>query len=351
MSISKNSKRNVVLAGACLAGGLALAFPAASQASLLSNVVFNDTLATNGSTLGSSGAPTATSTNYDVASSKAATSSSLTSGSPLKLIGPSTSGGVTEVQALFTSTPVQLTTIGQSVELTVTFTNAAGLNQNSSSSVDIGLYNSGGSAPYNTLENGSAASGTQTGIDNTNAGMAFDNTGGVQGWLGYEGDYFGGSSTKIYTRPAQLVSAGDNKDQALVADGQTGGVEEPDGTTASFTSQNSSETALSTTTGSNTYTAELLITLSAASTYTLSYDLYEGSSDTGTQVGTNTIGTLSGANFLTSGFDGLAIGYRESDSEASEMDISQVQVTVPEPATLGILSLAGLGLMRRRRRP
>jgi hypothetical protein len=53
------------------------------------------------------------------------------------------------------------------------------------------------------------------------------------------------------------------------------------------------------------------------------------------------------------GFDGLSIGYRQSDSLASEMDISSVEVTtnVPEPASLGILSLVGLGLMHRKRRP
>jgi hypothetical protein len=52
------------------------------------------------------------------------------------------------------------------------------------------------------------------------------------------------------------------------------------------------------------------------------------------------------------GFDGLSIGYRQSASLASEMDISSVEVTtnVPEPVSVGVLSIAGLGLMRRKRR-
>ena len=348
----KNGRKSVLagagVTGACLAGGLALALPAVSHAALLSNVVFNDALASNGSTLGAASqsynntaTPSATSTNYDVASSKQATASSLSSGNPLKLVMASTSSGINETQALFTSTPVQLTAIGDSVEITATFTNTAGLNQNASSAAYIGLYNSGGNAPFNNLENGSSTNNTQTGLVNTQIN---DNTGGVQNWLGYEADYFGGQATKVFSRPAQATST-NNVDQALVGDAQTGG---PTGTQATYTSQNNTETTL---TIGNTYTDELLITLSAAGTYTLTEALYNGASDTGTQVGTNTVGTL-GA-LPSGGFDGMAIGYRESDSLSSEMDVSTVEVTtntaVPEPASVGILSLVALGLARRRR--
>ncbi|HEX4055087.1 MAG TPA: PEP-CTERM sorting domain-containing protein [Tepidisphaeraceae bacterium] len=361
MSISSNSKRNVALAGACL-GGIAFAIPQSSQAALLSNVVFNDVLATNGSTINSAAqsyvsptnpdpaTPTATSTNYDVASSKNATTSSLTSGSPLQLTIPSTSSGVSEVQALFTSTPLPLINVGDAIELTVTFTDNTGLNINSSSSVDIGLYNSGGSAPYSNLQNGTATSpSTVTGINNSGAGLPNDNTGGVAGWLGYETDAFGASKPKIYTRPAQ--SGSNNVAQALVSATTTGGVENANGTQSTYTSQSSASDPL---TAGNVYTDEFSITLSSPGIYTLTQSLYSGATDTGSIVngGTSTSGPLS---VLTSaGFDGLAVGFRESDSVAGEMDISQVEVTtnvaVPEPATIGILSLAGLGLMRRRRR-
>jgi hypothetical protein len=342
---TKRSKGMVALAGAAMAWGVAYSLPQMSHAALLSNVVFNDTLATNGSTMGSASvsyphaaSPTATSTNYDVAAGKDGTASNLNSGSPLELKMVSTSGGVNEVQAIFTSSPVVLTNAGDAVELTATFVNNAGLNQNASSSVDIGLYGSGGNAPYSNMANGSSTTNTITGLNNT--------TGGTKGWVGFEADYFGGSSTKLYTRPNQGLST-NNVDQALVADGQTGG---PTGTGLAYTGQNSSETTL---TIGNTYTDEVLITLSAPNTYVISEALYNGATDTGTQVGTTTTSTATSLTGI-SGFDGLAIGYRESDSLASEMDISQVEVTtnvaIPEPMSFSLLGISGMALMLRRRK-
>jgi hypothetical protein len=316
-------------------------------------VVFNDALASNGSTLDSgaqsysnSATPTATSTNYDVASNKEAVgtpNSTLTGGSPLELDMASTSSGIAEVQAVFTSTPVVLSSIGQAVEITTTFNNDKGLNQNSSSAVYLGLYSSGGNAPYSNLGNGSSTVNTITGIGNSEIN---DNSGGVQAWSGYETDYFGGSATKIYTRPAQTIGS-NNTDQALVGEGQTGG---PTGTQQAYFGQNNTETTL---TVGNTYTDEMLITLTGTNLYTISEALYNGSSDTGTQIGTTTTTTSTVPALSSGGFDGLSIGYRQSDSLASEMDISSVEVTtnVPEPASLGILSLVGLGLMHRKRRP
>jgi PEP-CTERM motif len=350
-SAGSNSAR--ILAAALFAGGTAIAaFPVTSAAALLPNVVFNDSLASNGSTLdaasqsySNTATPTATSTNYDVAASKDGTASNFSSGNPLKVIMVSTSSGINEAQAVFTGSPVTLANIGDSVEITATFTDTAGLNQNASSAVYLGLYSSGGSAPYNNLGNGSSSNNTITGLNNTEIN---DNTGGVQNWLGYEVDYFGGQATKMYSRPAQATTT-NNVDQSLVGTGQTGGYTTA-GSQASYTSQNSSESTL---TIGNQYTDELSITLSAAGVYTLTEALYNGADDTGTQVGTNTVGTLSSLPG-GDGFDGMAIGYRESASDASEMDVNQIEVTtnvaVPEPATLALLSVAGIGLMSRRRR-
>lgn len=351
MQSRQNSKARVST-GTLLVGGMAFLFPQTSRAALLSNVAFDDSLANNGSTLDSASqsysnpaTPSSTSTNYDVASSKEAIgtpNSNLNPASPLELEMVSTSSGIAEVQAVFTSSPIQLSTIGQSIELTVTFKNTAGLNQNSSSAVYLGLYSSGGNTPYNDMGNGSSSVNTITGINN---GEINNNSGGVQAWAGYEGDYFGGSSTKIYSRPAQTIGS-NNTDQALVGEGQTGG---PTGTEATFVNQNSSETTL---TVGNTYTDEFSITLTSAGVYSITEDLYNGSTDTGTQIGTNTLGTLTALS--SGGFDGLAIGYRQSDSMASEMDISSVEVTtnvpVPEPASLSLLVLAGMPLLSRRRR-
>jgi len=352
-STSKSRNRNIRILVAGAAGGLAMSLPQWSQGALLSNVAFNDVLASNGSTLGAasqsypnSASPTTTSTNYDIASSKDATASTFTGGSPLALKMVSTSGGINEVQAVFTSSPVVLSTIGQEIEITATFKNAAGLNQNSSSSVDIGLYNSGGgNTPYNNLYDTNSAT-APTGVSGlATANAPQENSGGVQPWNGYETDSFGASSTKIYTRPSPAVGT-NNTDQALVAEGQTGG---STGTLQAFASQNSTETTLVV---GNTYTDEMSITLTGTNLYTISEALYNGSTDTGTEVGTTTTTTSTVPALSSGGFDGLALGLRESDSLASEMDISQVEITdnVPEPATLGILALTGLGLMKRKRR-
>jgi hypothetical protein len=355
--VSKRNRGLRLLAGACLAGGAIVALPMVSRASLLSNVVFNDTLATNGSTLNSASqsysntaTPTSTSTNYDVASSKESIgtpNSNLTSGNPLELNIASTSGGIAEVQALFTSTPIVLNTIGQAIEITTTFKDTAGLNLNSSSAIYVGLYGSGGVAPYNNLGNGSSSSNTITGISNSEIQ---ENTGGVAGWVGYESDFIGTQSDKIYSRPAQSTSTTNNVDQALVGDGQTGGVENAAGTQATYTSQNT-DADLSV---GSTYTDEMSITLSAAGVYTITDALYSGASDTGTLIsgGTPTVTSGTDAVLGSGSFDGMAIGYRESDSVAGEMDISSVEVTtnVPEPASIGLLGLTGAGLMWRRRR-
>lgn len=185
-----------------------------------------------------------------------------------------------------------------------------------------------------------------TGINDSGSSLPDDNTGGVAGWVGYETDAFGGSDPKIYTRPVQ--SGSNNVAQALVADSQTGGVENPDGAQPTYIGESSAHDPL---TAGDTYTDEFLITLTLPGTYTLYQALYAGATDTGSPFngGTITSGPLAALTSGT-GFDGLAIGFRESDSVAGELDIDNVEVTVPEPATLGILSIAGLGLMRRKRR-
>jgi hypothetical protein len=335
-----------------LAGGFALAFPQLSQASLLANVVFNDTTASNGSTYNSAGqsysnaaTPTSTSTNYDVASGKPATAGFNGIGNALEIGMPSTSSGIAEVQAVFAGggstpwAPVVLASSGDEIELTVTFYDSAQINSSSSSAVYLGLYTSGGSAPDNDLQNSGIGGGTN------------DVTNGVQNWLGYEGDAFAGAKAKLFVRPQQTGST--NANQALVGDSQTGGVQNPTGAQPGNYSQTNAGTG--TLVAGNYFTDELSITLSGGQ-YNLSDAFYSGQTDTGTPLesATGSLSALPGGD----GFDGLAIGYRETNSHVSEMDITNVEVTtteavpppVPEPASVGILGLAGLGLLRRRPR-
>jgi len=137
-----------------MAGGFALAFAPLTSASILPTLVLNDSL-NSGSTINGTNSPTATSTNYDIASSKDGSGSSLTSGD-LAIVCPSTSSGISEAQAIFT--PVSLVNTGDAVELTVTFTDKAGLlsSASSSGSVDIALDYAAGSGPYNTMNNGNS---------------------------------------------------------------------------------------------------------------------------------------------------------------------------------------------------
>src|SRR6266481_3290848 len=136
--------------------------------------------------------PTATSTSYEVISSKSwSPAPSLTSGD-LKFGIASTTSGSIEVQALFTNSPIALVVEGDYVEMTITFTNTAGL-LTGAGALGFGLYSSGQVFPVSGGLNATAVS-SQT----ANA------TGGAQNWVGYVGQIaFTGTASRIMTRPAQ----------------------------------------------------------------------------------------------------------------------------------------------------
>jgi hypothetical protein len=319
--------------------GLALIPPVNSSGSILPNVVFTDSLASTSSTLnGATNVPTGMSTNYNIASTLAATSS--ISGGALKMMMPSTKSGFTEGQALFAGSPVVLTSMNDAIELTVTFTDVNSVGSGSANSaIYLGLYNSGGVAPYNNLQSSGLGAGT---------GQA---AGGAQNWLGYVGQTFAPAGTpKIVTRPAQTSSTNSNQD--LVSNGavSTQSYHSPTGDNLTGSSTG---LALPLTAG-NQYTEEMVISLSAANTYSITSSLYSGVDDTGTLLATATGGNVLPADFLTSSFDSMAFGWRYSSSQTNtpEMDINSVIVstTVPEPATVGIVALTAASLMHRWRK-
>src|SRR5256885_9056391 len=151
-------------------------------------------------------APTATSTAYQIASSKAMTSTNAMPGF-LKYGIASTTGGGIEVQALFTTSPVALSQVNDYVQLTVTFTNEAGL-LTANGALGFGLYNGGQVQP---VAGGCINTALNTSTDHV--------TGGVQNWQGYWGQLaFTGANSRVLTRPAQ-TSGTDNRNQNLTSTG------------------------------------------------------------------------------------------------------------------------------------
>jgi hypothetical protein len=183
--------------------------------------IFNDTftsaaLSTLNGTSTPGGTATASTTSYDVASTKTG-SCAITARSPGFLrekLSSGTTGGYIELQALFASTPVQLVNVGDSINLTVVFTNSAGtlMAGGPKSVIDLGLYYSGGTTPVAGSLNGAGLNTTST-----------YGTGNCQNWQGYVGSLnYNGSASSIYTRPLQ--SPGSNSVQDLVFSGAGSGL-------------------------------------------------------------------------------------------------------------------------------
>lgn len=116
-----------------------------------------------------------------------------------------------EIEALFTTAPVTLNTIGDYVQLTMVFTNVATLtNTAASSQLAFGMFNSGQVKPYPGGLNGNANS------PNTASGYA-------QMWTGYNAQYVTpGGTSKIFTRTNQnLLLTANNQDLLLTGSGST----------------------------------------------------------------------------------------------------------------------------------
>lgn len=253
--------------------------------------------------------PTPTSTSYELVSSKSWNPTpSLTSGD-LKFGIASTTSGSIEVQALFTNSPIALVVEGDYVEMTVTFTNTSGL-LTGAGFLGFGLYNSGHVFPVSGGLNATAVN-SQT----ANA------TGGAQNWAGYVGQLaFSGANSRIMTRAPQTGTDNRNQDVVTSNSGSSSYGTPPAATVG--TQSNSYSVTL---TAGQVYTEDLTITLSSSNTLYITNTFYAGSTATGTplsQFGGEATGTL-----LASQFDALAIGWRETGSQATTMDLSSIRVT------------------------
>lgn len=294
--------------------------------------------------------PTVSSTNWNIASSKNSTGS--VSGSGLNLALPATSSGYVEAQTTFSNSGVALSTVGDYITVTTVFTANSNILAGTAggSWLAIGLYDSNGTKPLSGL----MSSGLTTG----NTTYA---SGGTVGWEGYSAtiraDNVAGNSSgssAITLRAAQTTGTLTSAAQSLSYSG-SGGYAYPAGT--NLVSSNTDAATADALTNAGIYTLTYRIQLSAANTYTVSTNLYDGNGTSGTNLATLS-GTASGATFLTGPFDGLMIGYRYSTtSAASNLTITDVAIAsnvasaVPEPSTYAALAgLAALGVVAWRRR-
>lgn len=301
--------------------------------------LFQDTFASGGlSTLNptatSPGILTGTRTAYEIASSKGATSTTIASG-VMTYGNFSTSSGYCEGQALFTNSPVQLTTPGQYIEVyyvftatTTLFNGAGGANEQ----INIGLYNSGGSPPTN---------GTSLWNSGLSSSLTSGDVGCTKGWLGYDGmvaystNVGTAYTSEIYTRAAQ--SAANNLNQGL---GEVSG--------ATLTGIIGGPGALSspTLTVGNQYTLDLKIYYASPTSLLITNTLYIGSGNGGSVFSSGATtwqygGTVTGGNFLTNSFDGICIGFRPTSNPttAETMKINNVTVLLATPVAPAITGL------------
>lgn len=304
--------------------------------------VFNDTF-NNGSTVQSATPidPTANSTTYQYFQQGGTPATPTIASGDLHLAGRTTSSSISEVQALFTSTPVTLSSVGDWIDLTVVFTDTQNIfPAGSASTLNIGLYNSGGSKPVQGVR-----------LDSTGSG-----TGGAVGWNGYIARIggTGGAASAVFTRTPQGAGiTNPNQSQDVLFNGASGSstYNNPAGTTVGTTTPQFSAGL----TASSVYTLDYRITLSDVNTLTISNALYSGNSVAGAAL-YNEIATALGATFITNSFDAFGLGWRfNSTSAANSIDVSSIMVTaqtspVPEPSTIALAGLGLLGLAVRFRR-
>jgi autotransporter-associated beta strand protein len=310
--------------------------------------VFTDNFR-NGSTTGTTsipgGTPTESSTSYNFASTKNATASAITSGT-LRLTFAATTSGFAEAQAVFSSTPVRLTSLGDAINFRYTFVDTANVLTSAttwnpaSSYLWAGLYDTGTAAtvPLTTLASSGLTATNTTGVVVT---------GGVAPWQGYVQRIAGpGGTTQSVTRPAQ-VSGTSSAAQDLVGNNLgSGAYNAPAGTT--LTATGSTQTLASPLVIGGTYTMDYTLTLVDSSTLSVRSYLYDGSGTSGSVLVSQTR-LASGANLLTTQFSGLAFGvrYSGSSSGAIVMDVTSLSIqatnapTPPPPSAITINVASG----------
>jgi hypothetical protein len=322
----------------------ALSLPLAGVAQ---TTVFSDNF-TGASTIQSAtpGVGTASSADYEVftQSSLPGAGASVVSIAANNLIfGTTNSTAVLgEVAANFTAAPVTLATVGDYINLTVTFVDTANvliLGQNGNASLNVGLFNTGGV--------------------NLNQGTRLDTgttSGGSQNWQGYVNRLFLNGNSSTFNRKPQTPNGTTSQNQDLLFNNasSTAAFNNPSGTGATSAVVVSPGTTGGLTAG-NTYTLNYSITYLGGTGVRMTNALYNGSTPTGSPL-FDMAGTETNTSFTTASFDGLAFGYRQNNTTAltASLDISQITITdqiapVPEPTILAVSAFGGLGMLAVRR--
>lgn len=290
--------------------------------------LFRDIFAASSLNSPTPSAPTSSTTSYQIISSK--------SWSPTPGIGvghltfgiAATTSGSIEVQALFATNPVVLASVGDSITLTVSFTNVAGI-LTSNCALGFGLYRSGGNYPVPGGLNGTAASSVLS-----------NPTGNAQTWIGYVGQLaFTNANSQIMTRTVQSGTGNNNQD-VLTSGSGTSSYANPAATTIGSASSAASLVLAP----SNAYTEVLKIRLVATNQLAITNFLYAGSDTNGALL--SQFGAVaSGSAYLTNSFDALGIGWRETGNQATTMDINRISISTALAANTPVLPAAPSNLI------
>jgi hypothetical protein len=308
----------------------------ASQ-SALAQVIFNDTF-NNGSTVQSSPiTPTDHSTTYQWFQQGSAPTTPTIAANDLHLVGNSGTSSLAPLEAAFSASPITLT-VGQSLNLSITFVDTTQIfNPGTDSTLNIGLFNSGGTLP----NIGAQLNGT-----------TYLTGGGSQNWNGYVARIRGAGNSTIFTRYLQSVNGTTSQNQDILFNGASGNsaYNSPAGATVA-TSGGQFTAGL---TQGNTYTLSYTISMTGANTLTFNNNLFDSLNNTLF----SQVGSLTSTTNVVS-YDAFGFGWRfvNPTSASSAVDINSITVTlgtvaVPEPATVA-LTLTGFGLLffvRRNRR-